>query len=135
MKRFLPILCCTWLALFLFSGVQAQVKVDSFNVDGIKHLRTYKVERSDSTAKEVITEKRYNETGKLIFDGYVEQYWVNGQVKKRWLKQVKFLPAGMKEVLEIPLEGKPMLTRYDMNGAVTERKFIRLTRAIGMAEL
>lgn len=135
MKHLFRLLCCTWIALFLFSEAQAQVKVDSFNVDGIKHLRTYKVERSDSTAKEVITEKRYNETGKLIFDGYVEQYWANGQVKKRWLKQVKFLPAGMKEVLEIPLEGKPMLTRYDMNGAVTERKFIRLTRALGMAEL
>jgi hypothetical protein len=135
MKRIFPLLCCTWIALFFFSGAQAQVKVDSFNVDGIKHLRTYQVERSDSTAKEVITEKRYNQTGKLIFDGYVEQYWVNGQVKKRTLKQVKYLPAGMKEVLEIPLEGKPLLTRYDMNGRVTERKFLRPARALGMAEL
>lgn len=135
MKRVIPLLCCMLFALFLFSGAQAQVKVDSFNVDGIKHLRTYQVERSDSTAKEVITEKRYNEAGKLLFDGYVEQYWENGLVKKRVLKQVKYLHAGMKEVLEIPLEGKPLLTRYDMNGAVTERKFIHLTRALGMAEL
>jgi hypothetical protein len=135
MKRFFPLLCCTLFALFLFSGAQAQAKVDSFNVDGIKHLRSYLVERSDSTAKEVISEKRYDATGKLVFDGYVEQYWVNGQVKKRWLKQTKQLPAGRKEVLEIPLKGKPMLTRYDMNGRVTERKYIRLTRALGMAEM
>lgn len=134
MKRILTLLFTCLVLLVVLPAAQAQVRIDSFNVDGVKHVRTYKVSQSDSTAKEIITEKRFDATGKLVFDGYVEQYWENGLVSKRILTQVKMLPGGTKEVLEIPLHGKPSCTRYDMHGRVTERKTLRLTRALGMAE-
>lgn len=134
MKRVTVILFTCIVFLLALPAADAQVRIDSFNVDGVKHVRTYQVQRSDSTVKEIITEKRFDEAGKMIFDGYVEQYWKNGLVNKRNLTQTKMLPGGIKEVLEIPLYGKPSRTRYDMHGRVLERKMLKLTRALGMAE-
>lgn len=134
MKRLTVILFIGIVFLLGLPAAQAQVRIDSFNVDGVKHVRTYQVMQNDSIIKEIITEKRFDETGKMIFDGYVEQYWKDGLVKKRLLTQVKTLPGGIKEVLEIPLYGKPSRTRYDIKGNLLERKTLTLTRALGMAE-
>lgn len=116
-----------------------QTLVDSFVVDGIKHVRRYVAvalaPEQDSSglieqAREFILEKHYDPSGKIIFSANIDVVRRAGVITRCEAQQQEWNRDGSFSILTIPAEGAATQAHYNKLGKLVEQKTLKRQRAL-----